>query len=179
MQILNLIKDILPHVAALNQLQNSKKSLSPEKRISANGGGGDNGNNMDATNNSNVLTTTSNHYCLVESEHPYRSPSLTCYRVEFPPCVQWLTLEFDEQCGTAQLEDALLISVPMKQVANVQPCLDTAPEFHDILDNNVKSAKGLCRNAALITSCYNSPMDLCEQELLTDSDWIMAKKFNT
>lgn len=166
----------MPHVAALNQLQNSKKSLNPDKLVMSHCG--DN-NNLDSANISNAIITTSNHYCLVESEHPYRSPSITCYRVEFPPCVQWLTVEFDEQCGTAQLEDYLLISVPIKQVVCVQPCHDTAQEFYDTLDNNIKSSKEVRRNATLITSCYDSPMELCEQELLTDSDWMVVKKFNT
>lgn len=176
-------------MAALNQLQNSKKSLNPERKMIRRPDAGNNGNkDMDMTNetnatiitNTNTTTTTSQHYCLVESEHPYRSPSITCYRVEFPPCVQWLTLEFDEQCGTAQLEDSLLISVPMRQVANVQPqCQDNSQEFQDILDNNIKSNTNVRRNATLITSCYNSPMNLCEQEHLSDSDWMMVKKFNT
>lgn len=34
--------------------------------------------------------------------------------MEFPASVQWLTLEFDPQCGTAQLEDNLFISIPNK-----------------------------------------------------------------
>lgn len=35
-------------------------------------------------------------------------------QVTFPPQVQWLSLEFDPQCGTAQVEDTLQVFVPSK-----------------------------------------------------------------
>lgn len=85
-QILNLIRDLMPHVAALNKLSMAK--------LQANGrGDGKDGWNMKSSGcvepciademvNSDVLNisnlnTTSNHYCVVESEHPYKSASIT------------------------------------------------------------------------------------------------------
>lgn len=66
----------------------------------------------DARQHLQELSSTSNHYCIVESDHPYRSASISSFRVEFPASVQWFTVEFDPQCGTAQVEDNLLISIP-------------------------------------------------------------------
>ncbi|GIX94124.1 e3 ubiquitin-protein ligase MYCBP2 [Caerostris extrusa] len=60
------------------------------------------------------LSTTSNFYAIVESDHPYRPASVANYRVSFPPQVQWMSLEFDHQCGTAQVEDTLQVCVPSR-----------------------------------------------------------------
>lgn len=38
-------------------------------------------------------------------------------QVAFPPCVQWLSLEFDPQCGTAQVEDTLQVHIPSRNNA--------------------------------------------------------------
>lgn len=184
-QILGLIKEILPHIAALNQLHVSKEQrteqplLRPEPTTTAT-----------SNSSSNNSTTTSNHYCIVESEHPYRSASISCYRVEFPPCVQWLTIEFDAQCGTAQLEDYLLLSIPMRPAAATQPCQATTTtpaaaaaaageDYYDILDNNVSARRA--HNAQLqMTSCCRTPGTQPLRQLdAVDHDWIVVKKFNT
>ncbi|TDG40226.1 hypothetical protein AWZ03_013349 [Drosophila navojoa] len=180
-QILGLIKEILPHIAALNQLHVSKDQRSEQLRPEP----------------TPASSTTSNHYCIVESEHPYRSASISCYRVEFPPCVQWLTIEFDSQCGTAQLEDYLLLSIPMRPTASpaaaTPPCqstttptaaaaaaaASTAPgeEYYDLLDNNVSTRR--THNAHLqMTSCCRTTGSLPEPAA-ADPDWIVVKKFNT
>nr|XP_032288913.1 E3 ubiquitin-protein ligase highwire [Drosophila virilis] len=189
-QILGLIKEILPHIAALNQLHVSKEQrteqplLRPEPTTTA----------TSSSSSSSNSTTTSNHYCIVESEHPYRSASISCYRVEFPPCVQWLTIEFDAQCGTAQLEDYLLLSIPMRPAAATQPCQATTTtpaataaaaaaaageDYYDILDNNVSARRA--HNAQLqMTSCCRTPGTQPLRQLdAVDHDWIVVKKFNT
>ncbi|XP_068159965.1 LOW QUALITY PROTEIN: E3 ubiquitin-protein ligase highwire [Drosophila tropicalis] len=190
-QILGLIKEILPHIAALNQLHVSSK----EQR-SVGGGGSETDHHLlgppSATTSHN--STTSNHYCLVESEHPYRSATISCYRVEFPPCVQWLTIEFDPQCGTAQLEDYLLLSIPMRPtVSNQTTCQQAATaasssgdDYYDMLDNNLtttttgrKPTTNNCRNAQLtMTSCCRTAHPINNSDA-NDRDWIVVKKFNT
>ncbi|KAL9885814.1 MYC binding protein highwire isoform 2-T2 [Glossina fuscipes fuscipes] len=190
-QILGLIKDILPHIAALNQLNYSKdqngqmhlftlprlRDISEPYRKKCE----TEDNSLVAAGSewgsTNDITTTSNHYCIVESEHPYRSASINCYRVEFPACVQWLTIEFDAQCGTAQLEDYLLVSMPTRPLLNCEPG-PIHDDYYDILDNNIKTNRGNCKNATLIATCYKAPAWRDIQPTI-DPDWIVVKKFNT
>ncbi|XP_017786826.1 PREDICTED: E3 ubiquitin-protein ligase MYCBP2-like isoform X2 [Nicrophorus vespilloides] len=84
-QILNLIQEMLPHVAALNLLSS----------------GGD-----------DLTTTTSHHYTWVQSDHPYKPATVSNYRVKFPESVKWMSIEFDPICSTAQPEDSLQLYVP-------------------------------------------------------------------
>ncbi|XP_043660407.1 E3 ubiquitin-protein ligase highwire [Drosophila teissieri] len=203
-QILGLIKEILPHIAALNQLHVSKDQRQPEPALFA--------TQTSGSGNSNSSSTTSNHYCVVESDHPYKSASISSYRVEFPPCVQWLTIEFDPQCGTAQLEDYLLLSIPMRPASQAPP----VPHVDDYLeqaDNNVHGAGdrrrttggGIAGSGAApnthqrsasvqltMASCCRSPgggnapgsasapssTPLRSQDP-NDREWIVVKKFNT
>lgn len=58
-----------------------------------------------------VVSTTSSHYLIVESDHPYKPAQVTSYLVRFPPCVQWMSIEFDLKSSTAQDEDYLEVSV--------------------------------------------------------------------
>ncbi|XP_023291814.2 E3 ubiquitin-protein ligase highwire [Lucilia cuprina] len=202
-QILGLIKDILPHIAALNQLSATKdasnqtnitvprlrpvfESINKKLELINNEECGNALNATDAINqlqpsNDNPpseVPTTSNHYCVVESEHPYRSASINCYRVEFPPCVQWLTIEFDAQCGTAQLEDYLLVSLPVRPMTSTE----TTPvneDYYDILDNNVKSNRGVqSKSANLMSACYKLSAQK-EGQQKNEPDWFVVKKFNT
>lgn len=100
--VLNLIREILPHVAALNKLSVSKGS-SFDKVTSSHSAKADAidepGENMefsnDRTDDSNAATlvaskintadlvTTSNHYCIVESDHPYKASSINHYKYVF------------------------------------------------------------------------------------------------
>ncbi|KAK4298747.1 hypothetical protein Pmani_028926 [Petrolisthes manimaculis] len=92
--VLGLIQEILPHVAALNNLSLvTQQTAIPETM-------------------EDCHTTTSHHYAWVESDHPYKPAAVANYRVSFPPSVQWMTLEFDQQCGTAQPEDSLQVYIP-------------------------------------------------------------------
>lgn len=86
-QILNLIRDILPHVAALNKLsmakfqdlvndRNEPKDAWHVKHSNHGFEYIDEAANNDPNNATN-LNTTSNYYCVVESDHPYKSASIT------------------------------------------------------------------------------------------------------
>ncbi|XP_063236464.1 E3 ubiquitin-protein ligase MYCBP2 isoform X2 [Bacillus rossius redtenbacheri] len=99
-QVLGLIQELLPHVAALN-------SLAPPMHRSA--GSSDSLPDHQAPC---TTTTTSHHYAWVESDHPYKPATVSNYRVSFPEGVKWLCVEFDPRCGTAQAEDTLQLYVP-------------------------------------------------------------------
>ncbi|XP_076065953.1 MYC binding protein highwire isoform X3 [Oratosquilla oratoria] len=92
--VLGLIQEILPHVAALNNLILATQKNAVTETIEG------------------CHTTTSHHYAWVESDHPYKPATVSNYRVSFPSTVQWMMLEFDPQCGTAQPEDSLQVFVP-------------------------------------------------------------------
>ncbi|CAG5134648.1 unnamed protein product, partial [Candidula unifasciata] len=104
-QVLNLVQEILPAVSGLT------RSMVPvpmtasvqDGSTSLTGGIAD----MAAT-----TTTTSQHYAVVESEHPYKPTSVVNYKVEFPACVRWMIVEFDPQCATGQQEDSLQLYIP-------------------------------------------------------------------
>lgn len=100
--VLGLIQEILPHVAALNNLSLvTQQTAIPETM-------------------EDCHTTTSHHYAWVESDHPYRPAAVANFRVTFPSSVQWMTLEFDPQCGTAQPEDSLQIYIPSQSIKEVR-----------------------------------------------------------
>lgn len=98
-QVLSLIREILPHVAALNKISASKDAIfnkvSPTRVLSNNdvndadenfalgsADQADEANILSNTTKSNTadLITTSNHYCIVESEHPYKAASINNYK---------------------------------------------------------------------------------------------------
>ncbi|KAK6172343.1 hypothetical protein SNE40_016020 [Patella caerulea] len=97
-QVLYLIQDILPAVAAI-----TKQMANPMINSSS---------TFDSSITEQGSCTTSQHYAVVESDHPYKPASVANYKVEFPPSVKWLAIEFDPQCGTAQTEDSLQLYVP-------------------------------------------------------------------
>lgn len=194
-----MIKEILPHIAALNQLyaakdqsanagavtispavaaQSLRNALAVDNREFRSRKKSESEAQMLGERNGCETITTSNHYCVVESEHPYRSATISCQHVEFPPCVQWLTIEFDPQSGTAQLEDYLLLSIPMRPT--VTESCPTNEDYFDMLDNNVRRGQG-CTGNALISSCYKSANAKDEREsgASVERDWIVVKKFNT
>ncbi|XP_033112056.1 E3 ubiquitin-protein ligase MYCBP2-like [Anneissia japonica] len=101
-QVLGLVKELLPLVTAVN-LQTDP----PLNYSSANGQSGD------IMTDSNAVTT-SNHYAVVESDHPYKPATVSHYKVKYPDTVKWLILEFDQQCGTAQQEDSVQLYIPAR-----------------------------------------------------------------
>lgn len=97
-QILTLIQEMLPHVAALNLL-----SAMGTSQIS-----------QDSETQSHFAppVTTSHHYTWLESDHPYKPATVSYYKVTFPETVKWLTVEFTAECGTSQPEDYLQLYIP-------------------------------------------------------------------
>ncbi|CAK9797457.1 E3 ubiquitin-protein ligase MYCBP2 [Anthophora quadrimaculata] len=95
-QVLTLIQEMLPHVAALNLLSISSESISQP----------------DTQTHVSTPVTTSHHYTWLESDHPYKPATVSHYRVSFPETVKWLTIEFTLDCGTAQPEDYLQLYIP-------------------------------------------------------------------
>ncbi|XP_032812561.2 E3 ubiquitin-protein ligase MYCBP2 isoform X3 [Petromyzon marinus] len=113
-EVFNLVQTLLPLVAKLNQKfapPAFNPNQSTENCCCGVGGGGP------SEAGGTAATTTSNHYATVESEHPYRPATVSQYKVSFPECVRWLTVEFDPQCGTAQPEDVLRIHIPYRHPA--------------------------------------------------------------
>lgn len=94
------MQDMLPHVTALNLLASMGMS-----QVSQEGEG---------QMHFSTPMTTSHHYTWVESDHPYKSATVSHYRVTFPESVKWLTVEFTPECGTSQPEDYLQIYIPNK-----------------------------------------------------------------
>ena len=76
-EVLGLIQDILPSVAALNNLAADDS-----------GGRGVGGGQP-------TDPPTQQHYAWAESDHPYKPATVSNYTVKFPPSVDWLSLEFD------------------------------------------------------------------------------------
>ncbi|XP_033631426.1 E3 ubiquitin-protein ligase MYCBP2-like isoform X2 [Asterias rubens] len=108
-QILDLIQELLPPVADVN-LQFSPPIITASATAN---------HSMDsAASQSGEMggVTTSPHYAVVESDHPYKPATVANYRVAFPEHVQWMLLEFDAQCGTAQPEDGLQLYIPARGV---------------------------------------------------------------
>lgn len=95
-QVLSLIQEMLPHIAALNLLAGSSQ-ISEDSEIQ-----------MPFTS----PITTSTYYTWLESEHPYKPATVSHYKVTFPETVKWLTVEFTPDCGTAQPEDYLQLYIP-------------------------------------------------------------------
>lgn len=150
--ILTLIKEILPHVAVLNKLYQNKDADE---------------DNLENNHNLLNLCTTSNHYCTVESEHPYKSASISTYLVEFPACVQWLTIEFDSQCGTGQPEDYLIVSIPTAEVPseNMSSSVTISNDNENIMEKS--------KNVQISSSFSEMKNDRIK------NDWIVVKKYNT
>lgn len=97
-------------------------------------------------------------------------------RVEFPATVQWFTVEFDPQCGTAQLEDNLFISIP-----NRNPHHNNPPSYEE---SNVANSKfSVLKNATISTSILattNTKVPTSASSLPTDDldNQIIVKTLN-
>ncbi|KAM8976196.1 E3 ubiquitin-protein ligase MYCBP2 isoform 2-T2 [Pelodytes ibericus] len=101
-EVFGLVQQLLPSVAVLNQ-KYAPPIFNPNQSTDSTTG-----------NQPEQLSacTTSNHYAVLESEHPYKPASVMQYKVSFPECVRWISIEFDPQCGTAQSEDVLRLMIP-------------------------------------------------------------------
>ncbi|XP_062536745.1 E3 ubiquitin-protein ligase highwire-like [Armigeres subalbatus] len=163
-EVLGLIRAILPHVSALNQINNfklydlGKSDMGEAIRKSM---------SVDHSD----LCTTSHYYCIVESDHPYKSSSVANYRVEFPPNVRWMTIEFDPQCGTVQPEDYVYVKVPQDPDRSGG---DTAPFINDNYAATINA-----RKSKEVKLEGTVKMGGAVKEEQTDIEWINIKKFNT
>ena len=110
-QALTFVQDILPSVAALNNISTQfiMQSREPDEAMD------EDDYTLKNINLQPVQVSSSiggQHFAWVESDHPYkREASISNYKVQFPSTVHWLTLEFDPRCATAQPEDVLQIYI--------------------------------------------------------------------
>ncbi|OPJ66985.1 E3 ubiquitin-protein ligase MYCBP2 isoform A [Patagioenas fasciata monilis] len=104
-EIFGLVQQLLPSVAVLNQ-KYAPPAFNPNQSTDSTTG--------NQPEQGLSACTTSSHYAVVESEHPYKPACVTHYKVTFPECVRWITIEFDTQCGTAQSEDVLRLLIPVR-----------------------------------------------------------------
>lgn len=105
-------------------------------------------------------------YFLIDNSH----------RVEFPPCVQWFTIEFDPLSGTAQPEDYLLISIPKQCDKFTSVTMDSTTTEHDACTSFNSVDLGICKNARLTTSTdMLSNNGAASKE---DEEWHIAQMFN-
>lgn len=109
-QILGFIQDLLPSVAALNNLGSMSSGASMEE------------SRMDEDEEEDEEDVPSPHYAWVESEHPYKAAAVANYKVAFPGSVHWMSIEFDPKCSTAQMEDVLQVTINDKN-AITEPLL--------------------------------------------------------
>ncbi|XP_052871008.1 E3 ubiquitin-protein ligase highwire [Anopheles cruzii] len=108
-EVLSMVQEILPPITALNELRRQQQPSSGHpaalKTVSSIGA-------TTITSSATSTNTTSQHYCILESDHPYRTAGITAYRVRFPSSVRWMCLSFDAQCGTVQEEDRVKVKIP-------------------------------------------------------------------
>lgn len=107
------------------------------------------------------------------------------HRVEFPPCVRWLTIEFDPMSGMAQPEDYLLVSIP-KQTHILASNLTTPDQFcsqyedSDVIDGSTSfdsDQLGICKNARLTTS-FDAFAKGKKSGSGDEDEWHIAQMFN-
>ncbi|KAL4690764.1 hypothetical protein H8959_013725, partial [Pygathrix nigripes] len=108
-EVFGLVQQLLPSVAILNQ-KYAPPAFNPNQSTDSTTG--------NQPEQGLSACTTSNHYAVIESEHPYKPACVMHYKVTFPECVRWMTIEFDPQCGTAQSEDVLRLLIPVRTFQN-------------------------------------------------------------
>ncbi|KTF85427.1 hypothetical protein cypCar_00028935, partial [Cyprinus carpio] len=106
-EVFGLVQELLPAVSALNQ-KYAPPAFNPNQSTDSTTG--------NQPEQGLSACTTSNHYAVIESDHPYKQAAVTQYKVSFPDCVRWITVEFDPQCGTAQPEDVLRLLIPSRSM---------------------------------------------------------------
>uniref|UniRef100_A0A182WDH1 PHR domain-containing protein n=1 Tax=Anopheles minimus TaxID=112268 RepID=A0A182WDH1_9DIPT len=110
-EVLSMVQEILPPITALNDLRRQRHVGKCFTHMSNSGPNG----TTTITSSATSMNTTSPHYCILESDHPYKTASLTAYRVRFPVTVRWMCLTFDAQCGTVQEEDRVKVKIPNRR----------------------------------------------------------------
>ena len=119
-QVLGLVQEILPSVAALNNIETSSLTGSPDEEERAH-----QKTTLCAVKSDDCETPV--HYAWAESPHPYKPADVSNYTVSFPKSVDWISLQFDPRCSTAQPEDTLQIFI---RNPSHKPIADSAMDHH-------------------------------------------------
>ncbi|KFB37551.1 hypothetical protein ZHAS_00004784 [Anopheles sinensis] len=120
-EVLAMVQEILPPITALNELRRQRNGVMGVVHKANSSHMGHSSGATLITSSATSMNTTSQHYCILESDHPYRTAGLTAYRVRFPPTVRWMCLTFDAQCGTVQEEDRVKVKIPSRTGASDKP----------------------------------------------------------
>ncbi|XP_068123981.1 E3 ubiquitin-protein ligase MYCBP2 isoform X15 [Hyperolius riggenbachi] len=162
-EVFGLVQQLLPSVAILNQ-KYAPPIFNPNQSTDSTTG-----------NQPEQLSacTTSNHYAVLESEHPYKAASVMQYKVSFPECVRWIAVEFDPQCGTAQPEDVLRLLIPGRNahISGFGPKLPV----HESLNSWVELRK-FSGSSGWPTSVLILPGNEAMFSLETASDYVKDEK---
>ncbi|XP_075279518.1 E3 ubiquitin-protein ligase MYCBP2 isoform X14 [Opisthocomus hoazin] len=164
-EVFGLVQQVLPSVAVLNQ-KYAPPAFNPNQSTDSTTG--------NQPEQGLSACTTSNHYAVVESEHPYKPACVTHYKVTFPECVRWITIEFDTQCGTAQSEDVLRLLIPVR----IAQSLGFGPK-HTSVHENLNSwieLKKFCGSSGWPTMVLVLPGNEALFSLETASDYVKDEK---
>ncbi|XP_031649241.1 E3 ubiquitin-protein ligase MYCBP2 isoform X10 [Oncorhynchus kisutch] len=129
-EVFGLVQELLPAASALNQ-KYAPPAFNPNQSTDSTTG--------NQPEQGLSACTTSSHYAVIESDHPYKQAGVAQYKVSFPDCVRWTTIEFDPQCGTAQPEDVLRLLIPSRSIH--LSSLGTKPLAHDTINTWVELKK--------------------------------------
>ncbi|XP_046902595.1 E3 ubiquitin-protein ligase MYCBP2 isoform X13 [Hypomesus transpacificus] len=163
-EVFGLVQELLPAVSALNQ-KYAPPAFNPNQSTDSTTG--------NQPEQGLSACTTSSHYSLIESDHPYKQAGVTQYRVCFPDCVRWTTIEFDAQCGTAQPEDVLRLLIPSRSLQ--LSSLSSKPLVHDTI-NTWTELKKFSGATGWPTSVLVLPGNEALFSLETASDYVKDEK---
>ncbi|XP_031417201.1 E3 ubiquitin-protein ligase MYCBP2 isoform X1 [Clupea harengus] len=163
-EVFGLVQELLPAVSALNQ-KYAPPTFNPNQSTDST-----TGNQPDQGLSA---CTTSNHYAVIESDHPYKQAGVTQYKVSFPDCVRWTTIEFDPQCGTAQPEDVLRLFIPSRSLQ--LSSLALKPLVHEAI-NSWTELKRFFGSTGWPTSVLVLPGNEVLFSLETASDYVKDEK---
>uniref|UniRef100_A0A6Q2X7Z5 E3 ubiquitin-protein ligase MYCBP2 n=1 Tax=Esox lucius TaxID=8010 RepID=A0A6Q2X7Z5_ESOLU len=163
-EVFGLVQELLPAVSALNQ-KYAPPAFNPNQSTDST-----TGNQPDL---GLCACTTSSHYAVIESDHPYKQAGVTQYKVAFPDCVRWTTIEFDPQCGTAQPEDVLRLLIPSRSFN--MSSLGTKHLAHDSINTWVELKK-ISGSSGWPTTVLVLPGNEALFSLETASDYVKDEK---
>uniref|UniRef100_A0A4W4F0I7 E3 ubiquitin-protein ligase MYCBP2 n=1 Tax=Electrophorus electricus TaxID=8005 RepID=A0A4W4F0I7_ELEEL len=163
-EVFGLVQELLPAVSALNQ-KYAPPAFNPNQSTDSTTG--------NQPEQGLSACTTSSVYAVIESDHPYKQAAVTQYKVSFPDCVRWMTIEFDPQCGTAQPEDVLRLLIPSRMLHFSS--LGSRPLAHEII-NTWTELKKFSGSNGWPTSILVLPGNEALFSLETASDYVKDEK---
>uniref|UniRef100_A0A4W4F0G7 E3 ubiquitin-protein ligase MYCBP2 n=1 Tax=Electrophorus electricus TaxID=8005 RepID=A0A4W4F0G7_ELEEL len=83
-EVFGLVQELLPAVSALNQ-KYAPPAFNPNQSTDSTTG--------NQPEQGLSACTTSSVYAVIESDHPYKQAAVTQYKVSFPDCVRWMTID--------------------------------------------------------------------------------------